>query len=391
MIDRTIRAEIETALKRQSAVALIGPRQTGKTTLALDIARTRPSTYLDLEDPDSRNYLKQPVLFFENEEDRLVILDEIHKMPELFPVLRGVIDKGRRKKKGKGRFLILGSASVDLLHKSGETLAGRISYINISPFSTLEIKNTPSARNKLWLRGGFPDSYLANNDEESFAFRKDFIQTYLERDVSLFNPHIPSTTLRRLWTMLAHRQGCLLNASELARSLDVSTQSVNRYIDLLSDMLLIRRLIPYRKNIRKRLVKSPKVYIRDSGIVHTLLGVKTYRELIGHPIGGNSWEGHVLETLFSILPWHGSIFFYRTSAGAEIDVVIEFKNNALWAVEIKKSLSPKITKGFHQACSDLKPKRAFVVYEGEKNYPLSKRITALGLREMAEKLKTSSK
>ena len=220
---------------------------------------------MDLEDPDSRNYLNSPILFFENEEDRLVILDEIHKMPELFPILRGVIDKGRRRKKGKGRFLILGSASMDLLHKSGETLAGRISYINISPFSVMEIKNNSSARNKLWLRGGFPDSYLAGNDEESFAFRKDFIQTYLERDVSLFSPRIPAATLRRLWTMLAHRQGCLLNASELARSLDVSTQSVNRYIDLLSDMLLVRRFLPYRKNIGKRLVKSPKIYICDSG------------------------------------------------------------------------------------------------------------------------------
>lgn len=389
MIDRTVRTEIETALKRQSAVALIGPRQTGKTTLALEIARTRPSTYLDLEDPNSRNYLQNPVLFFENEEDRLVILDEIHKMPELFPILRGVIDKGRRKNKGKGRFLILGSASIDLLHKSGETLAGRISYINISPFSAVEIKDTSSARNKLWLRGGFPDSYLAKSDEDSFAFRKDFIRSYLERDVSLFSPRIPLTTLRRLWLMLAHRQGCLLNASELARSLDVSTQSVNRYIDLLSDMLFVRRLLPYRKNVGKRLIKSPKIYICDSGIVHTLLGIKTYRELMGHPVCGNSWEGYVLETLLSVMPWHGSVFFYRTSVGAEIDLIIEFKNNILWAIEIKKSLSPKVTKGFHQVCSDLTPRRAFVVYEGEKSYPLSKKITALSLREMAEKLKKS--
>ena len=384
MIPRTIRSEVEAALKRQSAVALIGPRQSGKTTLALDIADTCPSTYLDLEDPDSRNHLKHPSLFFENEENRLVILDEIHKMPELFPILRGVIDKGRRKKKGKGRFLILGSASIDLLHRSGETLAGRISYIHISPFSAMEVKDNSSARNKLWLRGGFPTSYLADNDEDSFAFRKDFIQTYLERDVSLFNPRIPATTLRRLWMMLAHRQGCLLNASELARSLDVSVQSVNRYIDLLADMLLVQKLLPYRKNIGKRLIKAPKVYIRDSGIVHTLLGIKTYKELLGHPIGGNSWEGYVLATLFSALPWHSSAYFYRTSAGAEIDLIIEFKHNCIWAIEIKRSLSPKLTKGFYQAYSDLKPKCAFVVYNGEKSYPLDKHTTALGVREMAK-------
>ena len=252
MLSRLVTDQVGEALDRQAAVALIGPRQVGKTTLALEIGTSRNALYLDLEDLDDRNRLSSPVLFLENAEDRLVILDEIHRMPDLFQSLRGVIDKGRRKGKGKGRFLILGSASLDLLRQSGETLAGRVAYINLGPFSPLEIEDTRPARERLWLRGGFPDSYLAGSDRESLALRKDFIRTYLERDVPMFGPRIPATTLERLWTMLAHRQGTLLNASELARALEVSTQSVTRYIDLLCDLLLIRRLPPFHANIGKR-------------------------------------------------------------------------------------------------------------------------------------------
>ena len=378
---------VEDALRRQAAVALIGPRQVGKTTLALEIASGRDALYLDLEDREGRNRLAEPRLFLEAMEDRLVILDEIHRLPDLFPTLRGVIDRGRRKGKGTGRFLILGSASVDLLRQSGETLAGRISYVDLGPFSTLEAGDTRDRRESLWLRGGFPNSFLAASDEDSLAWRKDFIRTCLERDVPLFGPRVPAVALERLWTMLAHRQGALLNASELARSLDVSTQSAGRYIDLLADLLLVRRLPPYHVNVGKRLVKSPKVYIRDSGLVHALLGVSSLERLAAHPVAGPSWEGFVLETLLSVLPWPAAPFFYRTSAGAEIDLVIERGDGARWAIEIKRSLSPRVERGFHVACADLEPSRAFVVYAGDARYPLSESLEAIGIRELAAELR----
>ena len=390
MIPRFITSRIEDALRRQAAVALIGPRQVGKTTLALEIGRAHDALYLDLEDRDDRNRLANPVLFFENVEDRLVILDEIHRMPELFETLRGVIDKGRRKQKGKGRFLILGSASIDLLRQSGETLAGRIAYIDMAPLSALEIEKDRVARERLWLRGGFPDSYLADSDSDSLALRKDFIRTYLERDVPMFGPRIPATTLERLWTMLAHHQGTLLNASQLARALEVSTQSVTRYIDLLSDLLLVRRLRPYHANVGKRLVKSPKVYVRDSGLVHALLGLETLEQLAGHPVVGMSWEGFVLETLLSVLPWRSSAFFYRTAAGAEVDLVLEHKDGTIWAIEIKRALSAKPGRGFHQACEDLKPARALVVHAGDDRYPISDTVEAISVCQLANELQKSA-
>ena len=386
MIRRLITHDVEDALRRQAVVALIGPRQVGKTTLALQIGKTRNAIYLDLEDPDDRNRLSDPILFFEHVQDRLVILDEIHRLPNLFDVLRGVVDKGRRVNKGKGRFLILGSAAIDLLRQSSETLAGRIAYIYLSPLSVLEVNTSSVALDQLWLRGGFPDSYLADGDHDSFAFRKDFIRTYLERDIPMFGPRVPSTTLERFWTMLAHLQGSVLNASRLARSLEVSVQSVTRYIDLLSDLLLVRRLKPYNTNIGKRLVKSPKVYIRDSGLVHALLGISTLPMLTGHPIVGMSWEGYVLETLLSVLPWRSSHFFYRTAAGAEVDLVIEHADGQLWAIEIKRSLSAKLGKGFVQACEDLQASRRFIVHASQDRYPLAHHTEAISIHELSTML-----
>lgn len=387
MLSRLAAQHIEEALERQAAVALIGPRQVGKTTLALEIGKTRNALYLDLEDPDDRTRLTNPVLFLENASDRLVILDEIHRMPELFQTLRGVIDQGRCQGQGRGRFLILGSASIELLRQSGETLAGRIAYIDLTPFSPLEIEDTRQARERLWLRGGFPDSYLADSDRESLALRKDFIRTYLERDVPMFGPRIPATTLERLWTMLAHRQGTLLNASELARALEVSTQSVTRYIDLLSDLLLVRRLMPFHANVGKRLVKSPKVYVRDSGLVHALLGIQTLEQLAGHPVVGMSWEGFVLESLLSVLPWRSSAFFYRTSGGAEIDLVLEHNDGTRWVIEIKRALSAKVERGFHSAYEDIAPDRAFLVHAGEDRYPVSERLEAISITQLMDVLR----
>ena len=383
MIPRLIANAVESALRRQAAVALIGPRQVGKTTLALEIGRARDALYLDLEDPDDRNRLAHPALFLDNAEDRLVILDEIHRTPELFAALRGVIDRGRRKGKGLGRFLILGSASIDLLRQSSETLAGRIAYIDMAPFSALEVDDGRAARERLWLRGGFPQSYLAPSDETSLALRRDFIRTYLERDVAAFGPRVPAATLGRLWTMLAHRQGTMLNASALAKALEVSAQSVTRYIDLLCDLLLARRLPPFAANVGKRLVKAPKVYVRDSGLVHALLGVASLERLAGHPVVGESWEGYVIQTLLCALPPLARPHFYRTSAGAQIDLVIDHPDGERWAIEIKRSLSAKVRRGFRLACEDIKPARAFVVHAGEDRYPVAQDVEGIGVRELA--------
>ncbi len=387
MIDRHITLLVEEALDRQAAVALIGPRQVGKTTLALAIGERRNALYLDLEDRDDRNRLSNPSLFFEAIEDRLVILDEIHRMPDIFETLRGVIDKGRRKGKGKGRFLILGSAAIELLRQS-ETLAGRIAYIEMTTLTASEVEDNRTARDRLWLRGGFPDAFLARSDAESLALRKDFIRTYLERDVPMFGPRIPSATMERLWTMLAHSQGTLLNASQIAQGLEVSAQSVTRYIDLLCDLLLVRRLPPLHTNVGKRLVKSPKVYVRDSGLVHALLGLETLTQLSGHPVVGRSWEGFVIETILAASPWRSNASFYRTSAGAEIDLIIEHKNGFRWAIEIKRGLSAKLARGFYQAYEDLQPERAFAVHAGDDRYPIADGIEAISIRELVKELES---
>lgn len=386
MVPRNAQPDLLAALAVQPAVAIIGPRQCGKTTLALDVAGQREAVYLDLEDPDDRNRLAEPVLYLDSVDDRLVILDEIHRTPELFQTLRGVIDEGRRRGKGVGRFLVLGSASIDLLQQTGESLAGRISYLDLTPFTPLEVEADRAARERLWLRGGFPMSYLASDDAASLAWRRDFIRTYLERDVAAFGPRIPATALERLWTMLAHRQGQLFNASALAHALDVSPQSVTRYVDLLVDLLLVRRLAPYVANVGKRLVKSPKVYVRDSGLVHALLGIPTLQALAGHPVVGQSWEGFVIETLVSAIPWPATAWFYRTSGGAEIDLVVEFASRETWAVEIKRSLTPRVTRGFHTACADLRPARAFVVYAGDERFPMARSIEAIGVVELTTML-----
>jgi predicted AAA+ superfamily ATPase len=383
LIQRHAFSIVQSALSRQAAVALIGPRQVGKTTLARMIGEQQNALYLDLEDREDRAKLASPRLYLERFEDRLVILDEIHRMPELFQTLRGLIDEGRRKGKGVGRFLVLGSASIDLLRQSGESLAGRIAYVDLTPLTALEVDAQRPAVERLWLRGGFPNHYLAADDAESLALRKDFIRTYLERDVPLFGSRVPAETLERLWTMLAHHQGGLLNASELGRSLAISTQTVTRYIDLLVDLLLVRRLPPYHANVGKRLVKAPKVYVRDSGLLHALLNIETLDRLAGHPVVGASWEGFVLETLLAVLPWRTQPLFFRTAVGAEIDLVLERPDGALWAIEIKRGLAAKLERGFHHARLDLAPAKSFVVYSGEERYPVAEGVEAISVREMA--------
>lgn len=386
MIRRRALATLKQALQRQAAVALLGPRQVGKTTLALQVVEDMNSLYLDLEAPNERAKLADPTLFLRGHQHRLVILDEIHRVPELFQPLRGLIDEGRRQGQATGRFLILGSASMDLLRQSGETLAGRIGYVDLRPFDVLEVGGSDVADRALWLRGGFPDSFLAADDEQSFEWREDFIRSYLEREVPMFGPRIPAETLRRLWTMLAHGQGTLLNASRLAASLAVSAPTIGRYVDLLVDLLLVRRLPPFHANVKKRLVKSPKTYVRDSGLVHALLGIQNHDVLVGHPVVGASWEGFVIENLLSALSQRGTASFYRTAAGAEADLVLEIPGGETWAVEIKSGLSTKTSKGFYSACEDIEAKRRFVVYAGEDRYPLPHDVEAIGLHGLAKEL-----
>jgi hypothetical protein len=384
MIQRNVQHEVEQALARQAAVALIGPRQVGKTTLAHAVAAGRPSVYLDLENPTDRAKLAEPELFLGRHEDRLVILDEIHRVPELFSALRGIIDKGRREGRRTGRFLMLGSAAIELMRQS-ETLAGRIAYVDMGPLSMLE--TGPETRDTLWLRGGFPDSYLAADDAESLALRRDFIRTYLERDVPMFGPRIPAETLERLWTMLAHCQGSLLNASKLASGIGVSAPTVGSYLGLLVDLLLLRRLPPFHRNVGKRLVKSPKTYVRDSGLLHALLGIGDFDSLLGHPVIGASWEGFVIDNLIAAAPAGTKAGFYRTAAGAEIDLVLELgAKHGVWAVEIKRSATPGLQKGNHHALADIAPRRSFYVHGGTDRFPMTAHTEAISLHELAAEL-----
>jgi predicted AAA+ superfamily ATPase len=375
-------------IARHAAVGLLGPRQVGKTTLALEIARKQPSIYLDLESPADRAKLAEPELYLAGQQDKLVVLDEIQRMPELFGVLRGVIDRGRRQGRKTGQFLILGSASLELMRQSSESLAGRIVYRELTPLLADEVGGT--AGNKLealWLRGGFPESWFSSDEAGSMEWRRAFIRTYLERDIPQLGPRIPAETLRRFWTMLAHEQGGAFNAAKLAAALGLSGQTVTRYLDLMCDLLLVRRLPPWAANTGKRLVRSPKVYVRDSGLVHALLGLSSLDSLLGHPVAGHSWEGFVIENLLAALPPGAEAHFYRTSGGAELDLVIEFGAGLRWVVEIKRSLSPKLSHGFHYAVADLRPAASWVVYPGRERFALAAGVEAIDLPGLMARLR----
>ncbi len=327
--------------------------------------------------------LADPGRYLELHADRLVILDEIQRMPDLFGVLRGQIDERRRQGRRSQQFLILGSASDALLRQSAESLAGRIIYEGLPGLDVLEAGAEPEL---LWVRGGFPDAFSARSAAASARWRLSFIRTYLERDIPQFGVRVPAETLRRFWTMLGHRQGGLLNASMLARSLDVSVPAVMRYVDLLSDLMLVRRLPPYFANVGKRLVKAPKVYIRDSGILHSLLGLGTLDDLLSHPVVGASWEGFVIENLIAAAPFGTDAWFYRTRAGAEIDLLLLLPDRRLWAIEVKRSATPRPAKGFESAAADLGAAERFVVHPGRDPFPLSETTTAIPLANLMERL-----
>jgi predicted AAA+ superfamily ATPase len=367
-------------LQQFPAVGLLGPRQVGKTTLAFAQKALYPDAlYLDLELPSAQRQLDDSEAFLMAHAQQLVILDEVQRMPELFGILRGVIDQRRRMGQGSGQFLLLGSATGVLMQQSSESLAGRVAYVELPPLQASEIfMEQPSIAdlNALWVRGGFPMSWLAKTDADSMTWREVFISTYLEKDIPALGPRIPATTLRRLWTMLAHHQGELLDLSKLAAALAISGQTVGRYIDLLCDLMLVRRLPAWHGNVGKRLIRSPKVYVRDSGLVHALLGLSNGDALLGHPVAGSSWEGFVLEQLINAAP-QAEASFYRTSNGAEVDLVLSFRNQQTWVIEVKRSSAPTVSRGFYQAATDLGAVRKLLVAPVEKTYPIKDGIAVV--------------
>jgi predicted AAA+ superfamily ATPase len=384
MIERRLTSTLLARLDAMPAVGLLGPRQSGKTTLALSVGVPRDAIYLDLESESDRGKLAEPEAYLSGHLDRLVILDEIHRAPGLFPILRGLIDRSRRSGRKAGQYLLLGAASLDLLRQSGENLAGRIAYLELSPLDALEARSQPL--DDLWLRGGFPESLLARDDADSLHWRQDFIRTYLERDIPQFGPRLPAETLRRLWAMLAHNQGGMLNSALLARNLGLDVKTINSYLDLLVDLLLVRRLPPWHANLGKRLVKAPRIFVRDSGLVHALVGVPDRETLLSHPILGPSWEGMVIENLIAAAPDQAEPFFFRTAGGAEIDLLLAWPGGNLWAIEVKRSLAPKLERGFHVACEDLNPVRRVAVYPGTERYPMGSGVEAMPLPAIMEEL-----
>jgi predicted AAA+ superfamily ATPase len=390
-IPRTrIAVALESALARAPAVALLGPRQVGKTTLARQLAHALAAqrggkianvVYLDLEKAADLRRLDDPGAYLRGRAGGLTIIDEVHRVPTLFAELRGIIDERRAAGERAGQFLLLGSASLDLVNHASETLAGRISYLEMTPVSPDEANAAGIGLDRVWQRGGFPDSLTAASDALSLDWRQDFIRSYLERDVPMFAPRMPASTIGRLWTMLAHAQGTPLNSARLAQALGISSPMIGRYIDLLDDLLLVRRLQPWSGNLGKRLVKSPKIYVRDSGLVHALLDIGTHEALLGHPVAGASWEGLVVETLIAAAGPRATPLYYRTADGAEIDLVIERAGQPAFAIEIKRSSAPKPEAGFHRAVEDIKAERRLVVAPVDDRYPLKGGIEVMGLAE----------
>ena len=386
MLERLITQRLQATIAQVPAVALLGARQVGKTTLAKTIAKDIDSIYLDLEAPEDLLKLSDPTSFLSGHADKLVILDEIQRSPELFLVLRGLIDKSREQGRRAGQFLLLGSASIDLMRQSSESLAGRISYIEMSGLNLAEIDRNQQHRQTLWLRGGFPDSYLAADDDVAMDWLENLIRTYLERDIPQMGFRVPAARLRRLWTMLAHLQGETINYSKLASNLEVDAKTVSHYIDILTDLLLVRRLEPWHTNVKKRLVKSPRYYVRDSGILHRLLGINSYDTLLSNPVLGKSWEGFAVENILSVLPSRAESYFYRTAAGAEVDLVIKMPSSEIWAIEIKHGVAPKIGKHYSQTCDDVGAAHKYILYGGDDEFVVRNDVKIISLSGLMERL-----
>lgn len=393
MISRALQVQVEKALQTMPVVALLGPRQVGKTTLALEVSRAiqKNAIYLDLESDNDLNKLADAENYLKRFSGSLLILDEVQRKPNLFPLIRGIVDERKRNGERAGHFLLLGSASKDLLQQSSETLAGRIRYLELTPFTAMELSASevenfnPETR---WLRGGFPDSYLADTLQDSWHWRNDFIATYLERDIPSLGIGIAPAKLRRFWGMLAHYNGNQVNMSELGRSLELSQTTIKNYLDVLTDLYMVRQLLPWSGNIKKRLVKSPKIYIRDSGILHNLLMLPDMNALLGHPAVGGSWEGFVIENILQLLDSSWSAFYYRSATGVEVDLILHTPHQEVWAIEIKRGSIPKLSRGFYEACEDVQATHKFAIKAQTGAYPLPHGVEVMGLMEFLEYVKS---
>ncbi len=380
MIKRIIQKQVEESLTTFPVVGILGPRQVGKTTLAKEIQKKISSSfYLDLELPSDYNKLVEPELFLSEQKDKLIIIDEIQQKPELFSVIRALVDQDRK----NGRFLILGSSSPNLLKQSAESLAGRIIFHNLPTFLITELGENKKIIDRLWLRGGFPDSFLAKKEETSIDWRESFIKTYLERDIPNFGIKIPSIQLRRFWMMLAHTHGSLWNASKIAVSLGVSSPTAKNYLDILEETFIVRQLLPFYPNVKKRIVKSPKVYLRDSGLLHSLFNIGSKEELLGHPVAGHSWEGFVIEQIINMITKKHTSYFYRTSAGAEVDLLVVKGDRPVLCIEVKLSLSPLPTQGFFNAMDDLNCKEGIIVYPGDDTYSIKHNVKVIPIVKLS--------
>ncbi|MBU3660656.1 MAG: ATP-binding protein [Flavobacteriales bacterium] len=379
---RNLESELQKYLKIFPIVAILGPRQCGKSTLVKQLLTTESNViYLDLQNLEDLNKLQDPRLFFKTNSSKTICLDEIQLVPELFSVLRSIVDEDRQ----NGKFILLGSASRDLVQKSSESLAGRIGYLNLTPFQIDEIPTIVDL-NTFWNRGGFPDSVLSENDEFSSIWRENFLKTYVERDLPQLGFQTPALQLRRFLTMCAHNQGQLLNLSKLGSSMDLTHPSIRKYIDIFEQTFILRSLPPFEINVKKRMVKSPKIYVRDSGLLHQLLGIKNNEALFGHPVFGSSWEGLVIEQLLSALECPA--YFFRTATGDELDLVIEL-NGKILAIECKASTAPQPTKGFYRALELLQPYHTFIVAPiNSESYQLQEKISVCRLKDVLKQLKS---
>ena len=390
MIDRHIQFRVQSTLLQVPAVALFGPRGVGKTTLAQAVAKSFDAVYVDLQAPEDQLKLADAAGFLQAHRDKLVILDEIQHRPDLYGILRGLIDRNRQQGRRTGHYLLTSSASSRFVQGASQSLAGRISYMDMSGISALEAGGDSDAIASLWLRGGFAESFLAGGDDAAMDWLENLIRTYLERDIPQLGFKAPAARLRRLWTMLAHLQGEPVNQSRLGANLEIEGRVVGHYIDILTDLLLVRRLEPWYANVKKRLVKQPRYYVRDSGIMHRLLGIDSHDALLSNPVLGKSWEGFVLENIHSVLPLRAQTYFYRTQAGAEIDLVIDFSSNERWAVEVKHGMAPKLNSRFSQTCEDVGASAKFVVYGGRDEFTVADDVTVISLPRFLRRIKSRS-